>query len=279
MFKSVGIIGVGAMGQALLERIVLAGVKVRAFDISPDAIAVACRLGAETVDSAAAAARDVEAAHVFVRTDQEEVDAVTGPGGVLEGAAPGTVLLLHSTVSPATTRRVAAASAKVKVDVLDAPVTSVPRQVSAGEAVFLVGGPSEIVVRLRPYLETLGKKICHFGPLGAGNIAKIAKNSINAIDRAVLAEVMSLVEAGGLSVRDFMDMAVATDQGSSVSRWERAFSINGNHASPRRASNVLDKDIGLAADLAADLSVQAPIMRSAADIAKVWVASWKSPDQ
>ncbi len=279
MFKSVGLVGVGAMGRALLERIVLAGVKVRAFDISPDAMIAARGLGAETVNSAAASARDVEAVHLFVRTDQEEVDAVTGPGGLLEGAAPGTVLLLHSTVSPATTRRVAAAAAKVNVDVLDAPVTSVPRQVSAGEGVFLVGGSPETVTRVRPYLEALGKKVCHFGHLGAGNIAKIAKNSINAIDRAVLAEVMSVVEAGGLNVRDFMDMAVATDQGSAVSRWERAFSIDGNHASPRPASNVLDKDIGLAAELATDLSVQAPITRSAADTAKIWVAGWKTAKQ
>jgi 3-hydroxyisobutyrate dehydrogenase-like beta-hydroxyacid dehydrogenase len=278
MFRSVGLVGVGAMGQALLQRLVLAGVKVRAYDISEESMAAARELGAETVESAAEASRGVEAVHLFVRTDQEEIESATGPGGLLEGAAPGTILLLHSTVLPETTRRVAAAAAKTKVDVVDAPVTSVPRQVGAGEGVFLVGGDPDVVARVRPHLEALGKHLYYFGPLGAGNIAKIAKNSINAMERVMLAEVLAVVEAGGLDLNDFMEMSVLTDQGSTVARWKRAFSIDRNHASPRPASNVLNKDIGHAADLADSLGVRAPITRSSADMAKVWVASWETPN-
>jgi 3-hydroxyisobutyrate dehydrogenase-like beta-hydroxyacid dehydrogenase len=279
MFRSVGLVGVGAMGQALLQRLVLAGVKVRAYDISEESMAAARELGAETVESAAEASRNVEAVHLFVRTDQEEIDATTGPRGLLEGTAGGTVLFLHSTVLPETTRRVAAAAANVKVDVVDAPVTSVPRYVSAGEGVFLVGGDPDVVARVRPYLDNLGKRVYYFGPLGSGNIAKIAKNSINAMERIALAEVISIVEAGGLKVQDFLEMAEATDQGSTVARWHRAFSINGNHALPRPASNLLNKDIGLAADLAHALGLQTPITRSAADTAKVWVAGWETSNK
>jgi 3-hydroxyisobutyrate dehydrogenase-like beta-hydroxyacid dehydrogenase len=279
MFKSVGLVGVGAMGQALLQRLVLAGVKVRAYDISEESMAAARKLGAETVDSPAEASRGVEAVHLFVRTDQEEIQSATGPGGLLEGAVPGTILLLHSTVMPETTLQVAAAAKKKNVDVVDAPVTSVPRHVSGGEGVFLVGGDPDVVALVRPHLKVLGKHLYYFGPLGSGNIAKIAKNSINAMERVMLAEVLAVVEAGGLDLNDFMEMSVLTDQGSTVARWKRAFSIDQNHASPRPASNVLNKDIGHAADLADSLGVRAPITRSSADMAKVWVAAWQESDK
>lgn len=276
MFESVGLVGVGAMGQALLHRLNLAGVKVKAYDISDAGMVAARQLGAETVGSAAAASRGVEAVHLFVRTDAEEIDATLGSGGILEGADSGTILLLHSTVMPDTTYRVAEAAAKRGIAVIDAPVTSVPRHVQAGEGVFLVGGDPETVAWVRPHLERLGKHICCFGPLGSGNIAKIAKNQINAVERIAFAEVTAIVEAGGLNVQDFLDMAVATDNGSTTARWQRAFAITDNHAEPRPASNVLNKDIGLAADLAVCFGVQAPITQSAAATAKVWVAGWET---
>ena len=155
-------------------------------------------------------------------------------------------------------------------------MTSVPRSFRTGDGVFLVGGVPEVLARVRPHLELLAKHIYYFGPLGSGNIAKIAKNSINAIERIALSEVIAIAEAGGLQVRDFLDMAVATDQGSAVARWERAFAIQDNHALPRPASNVLNKDIGLAADLAKASGLKSPITQAAADIAKVWVAGWET---
>jgi 3-hydroxyisobutyrate dehydrogenase-like beta-hydroxyacid dehydrogenase len=215
--------------------------------------------------------------HLFVRTDEEEIAATMAAGGILEGAAAGTILLLHSTVMPGTTRRVADAAEKVKVDVLDAPVTSVPRHLHGGEGVFLLGGASDVVARVRPHLDMLGKHVYHFGPLGSGNVAKIAKNQINAVERIALAEVTAIVEAGGLDVQAFLEMARATDNGSTIARWKRAFAIVENHAVPRPASNVLNKDIGLAADLARGFGLETPMTQSAAETAKVWVAGWEHP--
>lgn len=276
MFNEVGLVGVGAMGQALLHRLLLAGVKVKAYDISEASLAVARQMGADIVDSPAAAARDVVAVHLFVRTDAEQIEATTGAGGILEGASPGMVLFLHSTVLPATTHRVAEAAEKRQVDVLDAPVTSIPRHVHAGEGVFLLGGDAKLVMRVRPYLKTLGKDIRYFGPLGSGNVAKIAKNQINAVERVAFSEVLAIVEASGIDVEEFLEMAVATDNGSMTSRWERAFAISNNHADPLPATNVLNKDIGLAADLARILGLNTPITNAAASTARVWVAGWEA---
>jgi len=106
--EQVGIVGVGAMGSALLERLKLAGVSATAFDIAPAAVETARALGARIASSSAAVAQASTVIDVVVRTDQEILDCTLGSNGILAGAQPGTLLLLHSTIRPETTKQVAA---------------------------------------------------------------------------------------------------------------------------------------------------------------------------
>jgi 3-hydroxyisobutyrate dehydrogenase-like beta-hydroxyacid dehydrogenase len=275
MTERVGLIGVGAMGEALLSRIQMAGGTAKVFDVSDERLALARAAGALVEPSVSAAVDDVSFVHVFVRTDDEVEAVVAGSGGVFSAAGPGTVVLLHATILPETTRRIGGEALR-GVRVIDAPVTSVPRVVAQGKAVFLTGGADEDVARARPWLEKLGRAVYHFGPLGAGNVAKIAKNMITANERIALAEVAELVSAGGVGVEQFLDMAREVDQGSSVARWRSAFNMEGNHAVPRPASNLLNKDIALAAELAHKLKVAVPMTDAAAATAKVWVKGWEN---
>lgn len=274
MTDTVGLIGTGAMGNALLNRINLAGRVAQAYDINLEALDRAKEAGATPVTSAAEAAAGVETVHVFVRTDEEVKDVMLGADGVLASAAEGTLVLLHSTIMPETTRGISQAAAERGITAIDAPVTAVPRVVAAGDAVWLVGGPDDAVARARGQLEPLGKALWHFGPVGAGNVAKIAKNFINAAERVVLSETLDMVEGGGLDLATFLQMAVSEDGGSTLSRWERAFDLVNNHAKPRPASNLMNKDVGLAAKLAEVEGIRAPLAHVAADTAAVWVASW-----
>jgi 3-hydroxyisobutyrate dehydrogenase-like beta-hydroxyacid dehydrogenase len=275
MLNPVGLIGVGAMGTALLARLHIAHHKVKAYDVSEDRVRFARDQGAEGVSSVAEASRDVGAVHVFVRTDQELLDVCLADAGILATAAPGTLVFMHSTVMPDTCRQIAGAAEACGVVALDAPVTAVPRHVAAGDATFLLGGPENVKAAAIAHLEPLGRAACHFGPTGAGSVAKIAKNLINANERIAMSEVLSIVEAGGVDVGQFLDMATEIDQGSTVSRWKGSFDIEGNHAVPRPASNLLNKDVHLAAQLAKVLGLETPMTQSASDTAARWVANWE----
>lgn len=279
MGERVGLIGVGAMGTALLSRLHAAGREVQAYDISVERMEVARAAGAHTVASAAEAARGVPFVHIFVRTDGELMDVTTGGGAVLAAAAKGAMVFLHSTVMPEISRAIDAAARERGVRIIDAPITAVPRVVSEGNAVFLLGGDQADAAIAVPYLEPLGRAVYHFGPVGSGNVAKIAKNLINANERIALAEVAALVEAGGLDVVKFLDMAAAIDRGSTVGRWQSTLSVEENHVAPRPASNLYNKDIGLAAELASELGVSAPMTQAAADTAKVWVEGWEGKNR
>ena len=110
----------GAMGSALLERLKLANFEVRAFDIADSAMAAAQSMGAAVTSSARALAAESTLIDVVVRTDRDVEACILGRDGLLEGARPGTLVLLHSTIRPETTRKVAAAAAKRGIDLIDA---------------------------------------------------------------------------------------------------------------------------------------------------------------
>src|SRR5574341_2543894 len=105
--EKIGMVGVGAMGSALLERLKLSGVETTAFDIAPPALELARSFGARIAESARAVAEASTIIDVVVRTDQEVLDCTMGKDGILEGAGAGALVLLHSTIRPDTTRKVA----------------------------------------------------------------------------------------------------------------------------------------------------------------------------
>ena len=110
--EKIGFVGTGAMGSALLSCLKLANVVATAFDIAPAAMEKARAEGAKTTSSAKAVAQVSTIIDVVVRTDQEVLDCTLGSNGILEGAAPGSLVLLHSTIRPTTTKKVAEAAAE-----------------------------------------------------------------------------------------------------------------------------------------------------------------------
>ena len=275
MSETVALIGVGAMGKALLSRLRLANKKVRAYDVSEAGREAARANGAEVVGSAAEAAKGATHIHIFVRTDDQMIDVTMGPNGVLATAAAGSLLILHPTVLPKTTLRVGDAAKAKRVKVLDVPITSVPAKVQSGEAAFLVGGDKDVADAARPYMLELGASFYYFGPLGSGNVAKLAKNFANAASRIVLDESLRLVESIGIDPKQFLDMMRDMDPGSLISNWERSFNIENRHASHRPATNLFNKDLALAAEYGSSTGIDLPVAKGAAATGLKWSALWE----
>jgi 2-hydroxy-3-oxopropionate reductase len=273
MAKTVGLVGVGKMGSALLERLGAAGAKVRAFDIKDSAMQAARDRGAETTASSAEAARGAAIIHVFVHNDQEIFDATLGENGVLAGADQGATVILHSTIMPATTRRVAEEAARTGIRVIDASVTSTPRYVRAGEAVFLVGGADDVVAEIRPYLETIGRKVWHFGPLGCGNAAKLVKNLSNVMERVMWMEALTAVKAAGIDPRQYAEMLKSVMRGSAMSDWEKIIAIeNGDIAPTNAGGNIFRKDVPHALKLVHELGLKLPLAEGTGEASARFVA-------
>ncbi|HNM77982.1 MAG TPA: NAD(P)-binding domain-containing protein, partial [Tepidiformaceae bacterium] len=119
----VGFVGLGIMGAPMAANLLRAGFIVTVWNRSPSRTQPLIEAGAVGADSPAdvAAASEVTISCVTNSGDVEEV--ALGPGGIIEGAAPGSVYIDCSTISPETARKVASALEAKGVAMLDAPVS------------------------------------------------------------------------------------------------------------------------------------------------------------
>jgi 3-hydroxyisobutyrate dehydrogenase-like beta-hydroxyacid dehydrogenase len=262
--EKIGFVGTGAMGSALLSRLKLANVTALAFDIAPAALTAARKEGAETVSSAKAVAQACTLIDVVVRTDQEVLQCVLGEGGVLEGAAPGSLVLLHSTIRPTTTKKVAEAAADKRVNVIDACMTAVPKVVREGGLTFLVGGQKAFFERAKPHLLKMAKDAVHMGPLGCGNVTKLFKNMVTASEALVVYEALQIAKAGGVGYQAALDVMQKTKSQHILDRWDSRYDFSSGELKFISGTNLYDKDLPLAAEVGRTLGADIPVVEALA---------------
>ena len=257
--EKIGFVGTGAMGSALLSRLKLANVQATAFDIAPAAIEAARKEGAQTATSAKAVAQASTIVDVVVRTDQEVLDCTIGKDGILEGAAPGTLVLLHSTIRPTTTKKVAQAAAETRVYVIDACMTAVPSAVRQGGLTFLVGGKKALFDRAKPHLMNMAKDAIYMGPLGCGNVTKLFKNMVTASEALIVYEALQIGKAAGIDYKAALDLMQKTKSQHVLERWDMRFDLSGGDLKFNAGTNLYDKDLPLAAEVGTALGATIPV--------------------
>jgi 3-hydroxyisobutyrate dehydrogenase-like beta-hydroxyacid dehydrogenase len=257
--EKIGFVGTGAMGSALLSRLKLANVQATAFDIAPAAMEAARKEGAQTATSAKAVAQASTIVDVVVRTDQEVLDCTMGKDGILEGAAPGTLVLLHSTIRPTTTKKIAQAAAETRVYVIDACMTAVPSAVRQGGLTFLVGGQKALFDRAKPHLMNMAKDAVHMGPLGCGNVTKLFKNMVTASEALIVYEALQIGKAAGIDYKAALDLMQKTKSQHVLDRWDMRFDLSDGDLKFNAGTNLYDKDLPLAAEVGKTLGATIPV--------------------
>jgi 3-hydroxyisobutyrate dehydrogenase-like beta-hydroxyacid dehydrogenase len=262
--EKIGFVGTGAMGSGLLSRLKLANVSAVSFDITPKGQEAARAEGAQTLNSAKEVAQVCTIIDVVVRTDQEVLDCMLGENGVVEGAAPGSLVLLHSTIRPTTTKKVAQAAADKRVNVIDACMTAVPSVVRQGGLTFLVGGQKALFDRAKPHLMNMAKDAVHMGALGCGNVTKLFKNMVTASEALVVYEALQIAKAGGIGYKAALDLMQKTRSAHILERWDTRYQLDGNAMTFNPGTNLYDKDLPLAAEVGKALGAEIPVVEALA---------------
>ncbi|MBX6426375.1 MAG: 3-hydroxyisobutyrate dehydrogenase [Variibacter sp.] len=203
----IGFIGLGNMGLPMAINLLKAGHEVEGFDVSGaqvDRLVAAGGASAGSVKSAAARA-DVVITMLPAGKDVREV--YLEPGGIIESANAGTLLIDSSTIDVETARLVAAAAEARRLPMIDAPVSGGVAGAQAATLTFMVGGSANAFARAQPLLAAMGKTVVHAGGSGTGQAAKICNNMILGVSMIAVAEAFVLAEKLGLAAQKLFDIA------------------------------------------------------------------------
>jgi 3-hydroxyisobutyrate dehydrogenase len=174
----IGLIGVGQMGGAIARRLAGAGHEVAAYDVRSAALAPLAASGVAAARSAREVAERCELIAVAVLDDAQVLEVLQGSDGILAGARGDAVVVIHSTVAPATLRRAGELAKQCGIALIEAAVSGADGHNSVGNLCVMVGGERAAFERARPALEVIGSLVLHLGPLGAGLDAKLVRNAI-----------------------------------------------------------------------------------------------------
>ncbi len=209
----VGFIGLGVMGRPMALHLQAAGHALHVWARRPERVS---DLPATVHPTPAALGQACEVVFTVI-TSSEDVEAVAlGKQGLIEGMTPGSVLIDCSTIAPDAARRIALALGERGIHMLDAPVSGGAQGAIDATLAIMAGGDAEVLERVRPLLECLGKRIVHIGPSGAGQVAKACNQMIMVAAIEAVAEAMRLAAASGVDCGKVRQALAGGSAGSRV---------------------------------------------------------------
>lgn len=258
-------LGLGAIGRPMARRLAGAFPQTVVWNrTAAVAEAFGREHGTRVAATAADAARDADIVITCLPTSQD-VEAVLD-AGLDDALRPGMVLLDCTSGDPATSRRIAARLAGRDVAFMDAPVSGGTIGAENGTLTIMCGGSEAVLDRVRPVLESFGSKIVHCGDIGAGHALKSVNNALLALHVLSTAEGLVALARAGVRADVALDVINASSGRSNASMNlfpERVIT----RAFPRTFRlALLDKDTRIAAGVARDERVFAPLLQLASEL-------------
>lgn len=195
------VIGLGAMGGAMAERLLGQGMSVRVFDVNPVAVERLVAKGGE-----ASSRDDIADCDVLLTSLPGDADVLKAlvTDGVLERLS-GKVLVELSTILPSTMRTISEAGSRYGVKIVDSPVSGGPKEVLAGTLTLLVGADADAIESARPVLDALGT-VNLIGPPGHGKAIKLINNTMSMGNMLLAAEAFTLGTKMGLDANRMFEV-------------------------------------------------------------------------
>lgn len=251
----VGFVGLGKMGKPMAINLMKKGFAVTVHNRSRAVVEELAGMGATPASNPAEVAAGVDAVLTCLPTPESVEQVYLGPDGLISMARRGQLLVDHSTVSPATSRKLFAAATEKGAHFLDAPVSGgVPRAESA-TLTIMVGGEPESFQRARPLFDGMGNKVDLVGGSGAGSVVKLVNQLLTSVHTAAAAEALVFGVKAGADPRVLLDI-ISTSFGSSA-MFSRVVPIVLERSFPPGADvGILSKDLGLITGLGKEISAR-----------------------
>ena len=214
MAISVGFIGVGNMGNPMASNVLKAGFPMTVYDRNPQAMENLLQAGARRATSASEVVEGSELVLTSLPASPDVEAVYLEPGGLVESAKPGAILIDLSSVLPSTPRKIEPRARARGVHFLEAPVSGGVTGARAATLTIMVGGDPEVLTRAQPVLRAIGPNIFHVGPVGAGNTVKAINNMMACVNALAMMEGVALGVKAGLDPMTIYEVVKASSGGS-----------------------------------------------------------------
>ncbi|MDZ4798075.1 MAG: NAD(P)-dependent oxidoreductase [Bryobacteraceae bacterium] len=254
-----GFLGLGIMGYPMARNLLQAGHEValwsntgaKAQELAKTGSGTACATPAEV-------GANSDCVFLCVGDSAMSEQVILGPGGIIEGAKPGTVIVDASTVAPSASRRTGEALAKKGILFLDAPCTGSKPGAEGGTLTFMIGGDKDVFERVKPFLEPMGKRLYYCGGPGMGLNAKLTQNLVLSNILQAFNEGMVLATKAGVDPELMLDILENSAAKSGLIAFKAPYVLRRDFGT-NFSVKWMHKDIGLMMESANELNVPLPL--------------------
>jgi 3-hydroxyisobutyrate dehydrogenase-like beta-hydroxyacid dehydrogenase len=257
---NIGFIGLGAMGQAIVPRLLEAGHPVTGWNRTKEKAEPLFKRGMLWADSPRQVASGSHVVFSIV-TDSAAVRALAlGEDGVISGLCRDAVYMDMSTIDPEASRAVGAEFTQAGLTMMDAPISGTTLTVGQGKASVMVGGDKAAFDRVQPVLLAIGPKVTYIGAQGLAVQLKVALNMTLVIEVIGFCEGVALAEKGGVPREVAVDAMLQSVVASPVISYRAPLILEGHISDATYGDvNLQQKDMLLALTLGRRMGVPVPL--------------------
>ena len=254
----IGFIGLGIMGKPMAANLAKAGHELVVLDRNADVVEEVVDGGATTLATPAEVAAAVDMVITMVPDSPQVREVALGEGGLIEGAKEGLLYADMSSINPIVSQEVAQALGAKGVRMVDAPVSGGEPKAIDGTLAVMVGGAKDDFDEMKPVLDAMASSVTYVGPIGAGNIAKVANQVVVALNIAAVAEAFTLAQKAGVDPAMVYEAIRGGLAGSTVMDAKGPMMLEGN-TKPGFRINLHIKDLNNALATSHEVGVPLPL--------------------
>jgi 3-hydroxyisobutyrate dehydrogenase len=261
--KTIGFVGLGAMGLPMAQNLARAGFELAGFDLKAATLDALAETGGRRAASAADAARGAEALILMV-VNAAQANAVLFDGGALDALAPDALVILMATCAPDAATALADKVAATGRPFVDAPVSGGVAGATSGTLTIMAAAPPDVLAAAQPILAVLGgDRVFHVGDRpGQGAMVKTVNQLLAGVHIAATAEAFSLAAKAGIDPAILLEIL----SGSAASSWmlkDRGPRMLEDDPRVASAVDIFVKDLGIVLDAGRSSRAALPLAAAA----------------
>lgn len=226
---TIGFIGLGLMGSAMVGRLQDQGYEITALaNRNRTGIDAAIARGASEASDAKSLAEAADIVMLCVGTSDQVEGRMRGDDGVIAGLSAGKVVIDFGTSLPGSTRALGAEVAATGASMLDAPLGRTPAHAKDGLLNIMASGDKATYDRVLPVLNDLGENVFHLGDLGAGHTIKLINNFYAQVTANAMSEAFAVCDLAGVDRQSLYDVMAAGPNHSGMMDFVKAYAIEGD---------------------------------------------------